>query len=155
MKKLCNFNRGATLIELITSIAILSIVGVSCFTLLMFSIRTNNFILTGTNACRDAELINDRLELAFEDKEIFIESASNEGVFSNITFTINSEDSGLSFEWNGSTLSYLDETIQQNITGFNYEIIENTNLLRITYTIDDSYTSTKIFKCKRCQVLSP
>ena len=41
-------NRGATLLELIAAVAVLSIVGLAAFTLLMFSIRTNNFIVDGT-----------------------------------------------------------------------------------------------------------
>ena len=62
-----NTNKGFTLIELISAIAILSIVAFSAFTLLMFSIRSNNVIVTGASAAQDADLLNKRLELCFAD----------------------------------------------------------------------------------------
>ena len=67
-------NKGFSLMELISAIAILSIVAIAAFTLLMFSINSNNMILSGASASQDAELLNKRLELLFgdEDEKVFI-----------------------------------------------------------------------------------
>lgn len=140
MKHTLSSNRGATLIELITAIAILSIVSISCFTLLMFSIRTNSFITLGTNACRDAELLNIRLEAMLKDAEVKVSIENDSLEFIDEKQFCYSD---------GEQLCYDGTLIQENVTNFKCVPIEGTNLIRITYTIDERYTSTKIFACAK------
>ena len=52
--------------ELISAIAILSIVAIAAFTLLIFSINSNNLILPGASASQDAELLNKLTQLSFD-----------------------------------------------------------------------------------------
>lgn len=139
-------NRGATLIELITSIAILSVVGISCFMLLMFSIRTNTFIVTGTSACRDAEVLNNRLEHLLKDAEVSVEEKEAKIIIKD------NNGNEVVLQWiDGSILQLDGSEIQEDITDFEIEPIEKT-LLRISYTIDNTYDSTKIFNCKTCNL---
>ncbi len=142
MKKCFVSNRGATLIELITSIAILSIVGLSCFTLLMFSIRTNRLIFASNSACRDAEVLNDRLEVLFQNATIAIDDTAE----NIVAFDLDGNKETVELTWSDSTLMQGEEMLlQDGITDFSAEIIEGTKLLRVQYTIDDTYKCTKVF----------
>lgn len=160
MKNFLNENRGVTLIELITSIAVLSIVAVSSFTLLMFSIRTNTFIVTGSALSRDSDLLNDRLSLLLRDYKI---SVSDDEVFFFEATSFNETEQDVDHSagrllLEGEELVYYpDETktdgqvLEDCVTRFHVTIVEESGtLLRIEYTLDDSYTCTKIFTCVSC-----
>ena len=151
MKILHSSNRGATLIELISSIAIFSILGISCFTLLMFSIRTNNTILEETAACRDAEVLNERLGVLLKDAIVVVEDDFDfeNGPIQTINIRIlNSEDEyeTLSLKFDGGTLMQGDSVLQDDVTDCSFQLFsKETNLIRIQYIINDTYTCSKLF----------
>lgn len=151
-----NHNKGFTLIELISAIAILSIVGISAFTLLMFSIRSNNMIVTGTSAAQDADLLNKRLEILFDREDCFVAVATSgeptESGVENSSITISfhpPESNGSSvYAWTGESLDFSngtlrilnensEEILQDKLSDFAVERVPNTNLLKVSYTIGD------------------
>lgn len=161
-----NHNKGFTLIELISAIAILSIVGISAFTLLMFSIRSNNMIVTGTSAAQDADLLNKRLELLFENEDCFIllddrDQQNGSKVISFYSRTKMAEDifkdvpTGESLVWSvDGTLTIFkaedgasSELLQSKITAFEIAMVPDTNLLSISYSIGDREFA-KLFRVK-------
>lgn len=155
MKTPRNHNRGATLIELIASVAVLSIIGICCYTLLMFSIRTNNIILTGTSAYRDAELLNDRLEYLFNNSSVLVKtteendtSDESDAESENDVVTLVLEDeSTIVLTCIGSSLWQGETELQDRITFFSADVIEEAGLIRIRYTIGESCEVDKVFSC--------
>lgn len=146
MKTTRTSNRGATLIELISSIAILSIVGLSCFTLLMFSIRTNQFIFSSSSACRDAEVLNDRLEFLLRDATIRIDASDEDIICIMLCDSeVNRAENDIVWYRDSLDLKQGDSVLQDKINDFSAEIIDGTNLVCIKYTIDDAYECSKIF----------
>ena len=141
MKMIKSSNRGATLIELISSVAILAIIGLSCFTLLMFSIRTNQFIFSSNSACRDAEVLNDRLEFLLRDATVLMET---EICIVLCDETENIPDNDIIWDQESQTLKQGDEVLQDNITAFSVKRIDGINLVCVKYTIDDAYECSKI-----------
>lgn len=131
-----NADKGFTLIELISAIAILSIVAFSAFTLLMFSIRSNNVIVTGASAAQDADLLNKRLELCFAN-----------AVLSDEVDEINLEAidcGGGKILWLDGDVLYFgsndpeeDEILQDNLRSFEITKVNGTNLIRVSYTIGE------------------
>ena len=148
-----NHDKGFTLIELISAIAILSIVGISAFTLLMFSIRSNNVIVTGTSAAQDADLLNKRLEILFEDTKVVLmpEDKSENETWQRIKLVpMQDEESEAYLEVVGNALQYSfppakPEIYQDNLSFFEIRLIPDTNLLRISYSIGDR-EFTKLFR---------
>ena len=137
-------NRGATLLELVAAVAVLSIVGLSAFALLMFSIRTNNYIVDGSAATQDANLLNSRLELFFDDK-ITVES-TEEGQYS--VFLITSEDEEakmVSLTFEGDTLKCDDEIVCNGLSAFKIDKVNGTRLIRVSYTIEER-SFVKLFR---------
>lgn len=131
-------NRGATLLELIAAVAVLSIVGLAAFTLLMFSIRTNNFIVDGSVASRDAGLLNNRLKLFFENKVDIVEKeAGEEYLVSLATTDGNGSAENVSLILMGEKLLCGEEIFCEDISAFQIEKIGSTRLIRVSYTIDD------------------
>ena len=143
-------NKGFSLMELISAIAILSIVAIAAFTLLMFSINSNNMILAGASASQDAELLNKRLELLFgdEDENVFIK-VDNDTY--EITFYSENDyvptdeilllkDNSLYFRKASSC-----ELLQDNFFNYKVETIDKTNLIKISYSIGDHHF-TKLFR---------
>lgn len=127
-----NTDKGFTLIELISSIAILSIVAFSAFTLLMFSIRSNNVIVTGASAAQDADLLNKRLELCFADPVLTGAVNGNSVSFSDgkeLRFAEN-----VLYFGNGSDD---DEILQDNLQSFEIMKVNGTDLIRVSYTIGE------------------
>lgn len=145
MKMIKSSNRGATLIELISSVAILAIIGLSCFTLLMFSIRTNQFIFSSNSACRDAEVLNDRLEFLLRDATVLIDT-SNEDYICIILCDSEENLAENDIVWYRNSLELRQDAdvLQDKIDDFSAEIIDGTNLVCIKYTIDDAYECSKI-----------
>lgn len=141
MKMIKSSNRGATLIELISSVAILAIIGLSCFTLLMFSIRTNQFIFSSNSACRDAEVLNDRLEFLLRDATVLMET---EICIVLCDETENIPDNDIIWDQESQTLKQGDEVLQDNITAFSVKRIDGINLVCVKYTIDDAYECSKM-----------
>ena len=152
-------NKGFSLMELISAIAILSIVAIAAFTLLMFSINSNNMILAGASASQDAELLNKRLELLFgdEDENVFIkvdnatyeitfysekvsESDPEAREYISTDETLLLQDDSLYF---GKTSSR--ELLQDNFFEYKVETIDKTNLIKISYSIGD-HQFTKLFR---------
>ncbi len=135
-----NTNKGFTLIELISAIAILSIVAFSAFTLLMFSIRSNNVIVTGASAAQDADLLNKRLELCFADAVLAGEVNGDSVSLDAIDF---SDGKKLRFNENvlylgiGSEESEEDEILQDNLQSFEIMKVNGTDLIRVSYTIGE------------------
>ena len=135
-------NQGYTLMELISAIAILSIVAIAAFTLLMFSINSNNTILSGASASRDAELLNKRLDLLFEDVYISLEIAEN-GEMSDVLFyekvTVQDEETyhetGKKLILSNGKLTYGDETsvelLQEHLSDFSISSVNGTSLVKI------------------------
>lgn len=158
-----NHNKGFTLIELISAIAILSIVGISAFTLLMFSIRSNNVIVTGTSAAQDADLLNKRLKILLEPENCYIrvETPEQESVSTVIRFysLLEKIEGKIEYVPTGESLIYTSdgilklvkntedgfELLQDNLTSFEAELVPDTNLLRISYSIGDR-EFTKLFR---------
>ena len=148
-----NHNKGFTLIELISAIAILSIVGISAFTLLMFSIRSNNLIVTGTSAAQDADLLNKRLEILFEDTKVVLmpEDKSENETWQRIKLVpMQDEEIEAYLEVVDNALQYSvppaePEIYQDNLSFFEIRLIPDTNLLRISYSIGDR-EFTKLFR---------
>lgn len=130
-------NCGATLIELIASIAVLSIVGLASFTLLMFSIRTNNFIVTGSTASKDADLLNSRLELLFDEVVDVPEPIDGKYRLPLAATTEGGEVKHCELSVNDTTLLCDEEVFQEGVTSFLIERISGTSLIRVSYTIDD------------------
>lgn len=152
MKAFLKDRRGATLIELIASVAILSIVALSCFILLMFSIRTNSFIVTGSSFSQDSDLLNERLALLLKDAEVTVDGDA-------VLVAVGEDTVGLLF-LQGEELVYQPadgerQILEDNISGFEAEIVEEDGvLLRIEYTFDETYSCVKIFSCQKCMVAS-
>ena len=148
-----NHNKGFTLIELISAIAILSIVGISAFTLLMFSIRSNNLIVTGTSASQDADLLNKRLEILFEDTKVVLmpgDKSENETWQRIKVVPMQDEEIEAYLEVVDNALQYSlppakPEIYQDNLSFFEIRLIPDTNLLRISYSIGDR-EFTKLFR---------
>lgn len=155
MRNFLNENRGVTLIELITSIAVLSIVAVSSFTLFMFSIRTNSFIVTGSALSRDSDLLNDRLSLLLRDYKLIV---SDKDEISFEDTEPGGDHSGGKLLLEGEEFVYYPDgtktdrqVLEDCVTRFHVTIVEEGGtLLRIEYTLDDSYTCTKMFTCVSC-----
>ena len=156
-----SINKGFSLMELISAIAILSIVAIAAFTLLMFSINSNNMILAGASASQDAELLNKRLKLLFgdEDENVFIkvdndtyeitfysekvsESDPDAREYISTDETLLLQDNSLYF---GKTSSR--ELLQDNFFEYKVETIDKTNLIKISYSIGD-HQFTKLFRVK-------
>ena len=149
-------NQGYTLMELISAIAILSIVAIAAFTLLMFSINSNNMILSGASASQDAELLNKRLDLLFEDVYISLEIAEN-GEMSDVLFyekvTVQDEETyhetGKKLILSNGKLTYDDgttaELLQENLSDFSISSVNGTSLVKISYSIGD-HLFTKLFR---------
>ncbi len=150
MKSSIRSNRGVTLIELIASIAILSIVGFAAFTLLMFSIRTNNFIVTGSTASKDAQQLNDRLEILFDDVIDIAKSTETDGTYL-LSFNPaleGDEPTTAALSFDGTTLIYDDLVYCEEISDFRLESIPDTSLIRVTYSIG-SREFVKLFRLRR------
>lgn len=133
-----NTNKGFTLIELISAIAILSIVAFSAFTLLMFSIQSNNVIVTGASAAQDADLLNKRLELCFANAVLSGEVNENETVA--LAAIVFSDGKKLRFAENVLYFgngSDDDEILQDNLQSFEITPVNGTTLVRVSYTIGE------------------
>ena len=129
-----NTNKGFTLIELISAIAILSIVAFSAFTLLMFSIRSNNVIVTGASAAQDADLLNKRLELCFADAVLTGDvSVSLDAIDFSDGKKLRFAENVLYFG-NGSDEA---EILQDNLQSFEITPVNDTDLVRVSYTIGE------------------
>ena len=129
-----NTNKGFTLIELISAIAILSIVAFSAFTLLMFSIRSNNVIVTGASAAQDADLLNKRLELCFADAVLTGDvSVSLDAIDFSDGKKLRFAENVLYFG-NGSDE---DDILQDNLQSFEITPVNDTDLVRVSYTIGE------------------
>ena len=147
MKHLSKNNKGVTLIELISAIAILAIVAISVFTLLMFSIRSHNFIMSGSSSAQDAELLNKRLEIIFSEAEF----PSAEGEI-DLNAIVLSDNKKLSFSEDGLLLQDTTqenelEIIQDNLSSFEIHRVTNTKIVRVSYTIGDR-NFVKLFRVK-------
>ena len=149
-------NQGYTLMELISAIAILSIVAIAAFTLLMFSINSNNMILAGASASQDAELLNKRLELLFADQHISHEIADTvdlEEVIFYEKVTVQDEETypetGKKLILSNGKLTYGDEAsaelLQENLSDFSISSVNGTSLIKISYSIGDHHF-TKLFR---------
>lgn len=149
-------NKGFSLMELISAIAILSIVAIAAFTLLMFSINSNNMILAGASASQDAELLNKRLELLFGDEDIYLEIADTEELEEVIFYekvTVKDEETypetGKKLILSNGKLTYRDEAsaelLQENLSGFSISSVNGTSLIKISYSIGD-HQFTKLFR---------
>lgn len=146
-------NKGFSLMELISAIAILSIVAIAAFTLLMFSINSNNMILAGASASQDAELLNKRLELLFGDEDIYLEIADTEEVIFYEKVTVKDEETypetGKKLILSNGKLTYGDEAsaelLQENLSGFSISSVNGTSLIKISYSIGD-HQFTKLFR---------
>ena len=139
MKKLRS-NRGATLLELIAAVAIFSIVGLTSFALLMFSIRTNDYIVDGADATGDSNLLNARLALFFNDK-ITVAETAEEGQYS-VSLVPADEGSSpeqvlLTFDCAQGTLFCGEEIFCEDLSAFSLEPIAGTNLIRASYSIGE------------------
>lgn len=146
-------NKGFSLMELISAIVILSIVAIAAFTLLMFSINSNNMILAGASASQDAELLNKRLELLFGDEDIYLEIADTEEVIFYEKVTVKDEETypetGKKLILSNGKLTYGDEAsaelLQENLSGFSISSVNGTSLIKISYSIGD-HQFTKLFR---------
>ena len=147
--------------ELISAIAILSIVAIAAFTLLMFSINSNNMILAGASASQDAELLNKRLESLFvdEDKKVFIKVDNDTYEITFYSKNVSKSNSDArDYVPTGETLLLQDnslyfgktssrELLQDNFFEYKVETIDKTNLIKISYSIGD-HQFTKLFRVK-------
>lgn len=148
-------NKGFSLMELISAIAILSIVAISAFTLLMFSINSNNMILAGASASQDAELLNKRLESLFVDQHIYLETGELEEVIFYKKITVQGEETypetGKKLILSNGKLTYGDEAsaelLQENLSEFSISSVNGTSLIKISYSIGD-HQFTKLFRVK-------
>lgn len=152
-------NKGFSLMELISAIAILSIVAIAAFTLLMFSINSNNMILAGASASQDAELLNKRLESLFvdEDKKVFIKVDNDTYEITFYSKNVSKSNSDArDYVPTGETLLLQDnslyfgktssrELLQDNFFEYKVETIDKTNLIKISYSIGD-HQFTKLFR---------
>ena len=144
-------NQGYTLMELISAIAILSIVAIAAFTLLMFSINSNNMILAGASASQDAELLNKRLESLFGDEDIYLEIADTEEVIfcEKVQDEETYPETGKKLILSNGKLTYGDETsaelLQENLSNFSISSVNGTSLIKISYSIGD-HQFTKLFR---------
>jgi prepilin-type N-terminal cleavage/methylation domain-containing protein len=149
-------NKGFSLMELISAIAILSIVAIAAFTLLMFSINSNNMILAGASASQDAELLNKRLKLLFADQHIYLEIADTEELEEVIFYekvTVQDEETypetGKKLILSNGKLTYGDEAsaelLQENLSDFSISSVNGTSLIKISYSIGDHHF-TKLFR---------
>ena len=132
-----NTDKGFTLIELISAIAILSIVAFSAFTLLMFSIRSNNVIVTGASAAQDADLLNKRLELCFADAVLTGDVNGNSVSLDAIAFSDGKKlrfAENVLYFGNGSDEA---EILQDNLQSFEITPVNDTDLVRVSYTIGE------------------
>ena len=144
--KILRSNRGATILELVATIAIFSVVGLAAFPLLMFSIRTNNYIVDISDATQDANLLNTRLELFFEDK-IAAARDYHEGTYGFLCLPSEHNEPReyflLTFE--GNTLKCGEEVFSDKLSRFSLARIKGTKLIHVTYSIGDR-EFTKIFR---------
>jgi hypothetical protein len=134
MKKGMN-NKGISLIELISAIAILSIVAFASFTLLIFSVRSNNWIVTGAAAAQDADLLNKRLEVCFQTASFPSKTDDCEIALSEVSFA---DDKQLQYEEGVLSLvgeNDSSELLQDNLQAFQIVKIENKSLIRVSYSI--------------------
>lgn len=151
-------NKGFTLIEMISAIAILSIVAIAAFTLLMFSINSNNMILAGASASQDAELLNKRLESLFvdEDKNVFIKVDNDTYEITFYSENVSENDPDARYVPTDEILLLQDnslyfckassrELLQDNFFNYKVETIDKTNLIKISYSIGDHHF-TKLFR---------
>ncbi len=138
-------NHGATLIELICSIAVLSIVGLASFTLLMFSIRTNNYIVEGSASSKDADLFNSRFALFLEDKVGFEPSTDGSFAFSLAQTEGDATVPTVTLSVSEDKLLCGEEVFCENISQFQIIRISDTRLIRVSYTIGDRSYS-KLFR---------
>ena len=151
-------NKGFSLMELISAIAILSIVAIAAFTLLMFSINSNNMILAGASASQDAELLNKRLESLFvdEDKKVFIKVNKDTYEITFYSENVSKSNSDARYVPTDETLLLQDnslyfrkassyELLQDNFFNYKVETIDKTNLIKISYSIGD-HQFTKLFR---------
>ncbi len=167
MKRIWKDQRGMTLLELLVAVAILSVVSIASVSLLLFCIRTNSFIITGSSSSVRSDQLNARLATYFSAAHaIKIEQiGENEGLILIDCFVEESdEEPSVSFQlrWDASeeTLSFSagEENwvvIGEKITDFeptllpeaeDFEMEVKQNLLRLQYTVSGSYTCTKIFR---------
>lgn len=153
MKHLSKNNKGVTLIELISAIAILAIVAISVFTLLMFSIRSHNFIMSGSSSAQDAELLNKRLEIIFSEAEF--PSAEEDSELKEeieLNAIVLSDNKKLSFSENclllqDTTQDDALEILQDNLSAFEIHRVTDTKIVRVSYTIGDR-NFVKLFRVK-------
>jgi prepilin-type N-terminal cleavage/methylation domain-containing protein len=146
-------DKGFSLMELISAIAILSIVAIAAFTLLMFSINSNNMILAGASASQDAELLNKRLKLLFADPHIYLETGELEEVIFYEKVTVQDEETypetGKKLILSNGKLTYGDEAsaelLQENLSDFSISSVNGTSLIKISYSIGD-HQFTKLFR---------
>jgi type II secretory pathway pseudopilin PulG len=139
MKKLRS-NRGATLLELIASVAVLSIVGFAAFTLLMFSIRTNDFIVDGSVATKDAELLNRRFDQLFEmvyAQELITDGEATEYQLALLPTEEDGEIASTVLALRGDNLYCGDTVYCEGVAAFKLETVYATRLVRISYTIGE------------------
>ena len=147
-------NKGFSLMELISAIAILSIVAIAAFTLLMFSINSNNMILAGASASQDAELLNKRLELLFGDEDIYLEIADTEEhkaviFYEKVQGEETYPETGKKLILSNGKLTYGDEAsaelLHENLSNFSISSVNGTSLIKISYSIGD-HQFTKLFR---------
>lgn len=151
MNRLPRNNKGVTLIELISAIAILSIVAFSAFTLLMFSIRSHNFIMSGSSAAQDADLLNKRLELLFTDSVTVELAETDEEKVITLSYENGTEDETTLCIEDGN-LVFTDgdsnEVWQENLSDFKAEPVGETGLLKVSYTIGNR-SFMKLFRVSK------
>ena len=138
-----NTDKGFTLIELISAIAMLSIVAFSAFTLLMFSIRSNNVIVTGASAAQDADLLNKRLELCFADAVLTGDvNVNGNGNGNGVLLDAIDFSDGKKLRFAENVLYFGngsddDEILQDNLQSFEIMKVNGTDLIRVSYTIGE------------------
>ena len=142
--KILRSNRGATLLELVAAIAIFSVVGLAAFTLLMFSIRTNNYIVDISESTQEANLLNTRLELFFEDK-VAVARDYNEGTYGFLHFPADNSKQYFLLTFEGNTLKCGKQVFSEKLSRFSLEKIKGTNLIQVSYSIGER-EFTKIFR---------
>lgn len=139
--------------ELISAIAILSIVAIAAFTLLMFSINSNNMILAGASASQDAELLNKRLAILFDKHYVSIEDSTEgeevEFSLERISFyekeDYSQETNPKSIEFDNEVLSIGGNVCHENLSNFSISSVNGTSLIKISYSIGD-HQFTKLFR---------
>ena len=144
--KILRSNRGATILELVAAIAIFSVVGLAAFTLLMFSIRTNNYIVDISDSTQEANLLNTRLELFFEDKIAAVGGKDDSTYgFLRLPSEHNEPREYFLLTFESNTLKCGEEVFSEKLSGFSLERIKGTKLIHVAYSIGDR-EFTKIFR---------